>query len=361
MPSASQCQKEIDKFLGSECSACRIVGPFESSFVPMVHVNRLGAVPKSTPGKYRLIVDLSYPSGGSVNDGIESRAQTVLRLGRGTLLAKMDIRHAYRNIPVHPEDRWLLGMSWRGGELIDTVLPFGLRSAPKIFSAVADTMEWIVRKNGVRDLCHYLDDFLVFGDPGSDECARNLSALLRWVYWLGFPPVLEKVKGPSTTVTFLGVEIDSSALILRLPERRLVALRGLIASWEGQRWCLKSELQSLAGKLQHACKVVRPGRSFLRRVFELLGGVQYHHHHIKLNGGMRSDLAWWELFLESWNGVCMLHSSWLSVPDHEIYTDTSSSCGCGALWGHHWFQLRWPPSYTGVPIAPKELAPIVIA
>ena len=245
MPSASQRAKEVDKFLGSECATGRILGPFESSFVPMVHLNRIGAVPKSTPGKYRLIVDLSYPSGRSVNDGIvgslcslqyvsvESAAQTVLQLGRGTLLAKLDIRDAYRNIPVHPEDRWLLGMSWRGEVFIDTVLPFGLRSAPKIFSAVADAVEWIVRKNGVRELCHYLDDFLVFGSPGSNECAQNLSALVKWAEWLGFPLALEKVEGPSTTLTFLGVEIDTSTLMLRLPEEKLIALRSLIASWTG--------------------------------------------------------------------------------------------------------------------------------
>ena len=64
-----------------------------------------------------------------------------------------------------------MGMSWRGGVFIDIVLPFGLHSAPKIFSPVADAMEWIARKNGVRELCHYLDDFLVFGNPGSDEGA----------------------------------------------------------------------------------------------------------------------------------------------------------------------------------------------
>ena len=74
----------------------------------MVQVNRMGAVPKSTPGKYRLIVDLSYPEGQSVNSriseaqcslsyvSVEGAAQTVLRLGRGALLAKVDIRNAYR-------------------------------------------------------------------------------------------------------------------------------------------------------------------------------------------------------------------------------------------------------------------------
>ena len=127
----------------------------------MVQVNRMGAVPKSTPGRYRLIVDLSYPEGQSVNRrisealgslsyvSVEGAAQTVLHLGRGALLAKVDIRNAYRNIPVHSDDRWLLGLSWKGDIFIDTVLPFGLRSAPKIFNSVADALEWIVRSNGV--------------------------------------------------------------------------------------------------------------------------------------------------------------------------------------------------------------------
>ena len=119
----------------------------------MVQVNRMGAVPKSTPGKYRLIVDLSYPEGQSVNSrisealcslsyvSVEGAAQIMLRLGRGALLAKVDIRNAYRNIPVHPDDRWLLGLSWKGDIFIDTVLPFGLRSAPKIFNSVADALD----------------------------------------------------------------------------------------------------------------------------------------------------------------------------------------------------------------------------
>ncbi len=104
----------------------------------------------------------------------------MLKLGRGTLLAKVDIQNAYRNIPVHPDDRWLLGMSWRGEIFIDTVLPFGLRSAPKIFNAVADALEWVVRVNGVGEINYYLDDFLVLGTSGSEECADGLSTLMGW-------------------------------------------------------------------------------------------------------------------------------------------------------------------------------------
>ena len=205
------------------------------------------------------------------------------------------------------------------------------------------------------------DDFLVLGTSGSEECADGLSTLLGWTEWLGFPVAEEKVEGPTTKLTFLGIEIDAEALILRLPEEKLVALKSLLTSWKGRRWCLKSELQSLAGKLQHACKVVRPWRSFLWPVFELMKGVHHDYHHIRLNSATRSDLAWWDLFLDSWNGILMLRPARLSVPDHEIYTDASSGFGCGVIWTHHWLQFKWPQPYAAAAIAPKEMVPIVMA
>ncbi len=70
--------------------------------------------------------------------------------GPGTQLAKADIQAAYRMVPVHPDDRQLLGMRWKGQLFVETVLPFGLRSAPKIFNALADALEWILVARGVR-------------------------------------------------------------------------------------------------------------------------------------------------------------------------------------------------------------------
>ena len=62
----------------------------------------------------------------------------------------MDIKSAYRLIPVHPQDRPLLGMCWDKRVFVDNALPFGLRSAPKIFNAVADALEWIIKARGVE-------------------------------------------------------------------------------------------------------------------------------------------------------------------------------------------------------------------
>lgn len=75
-------------------------------------------------------------------------------------MAKMDIKQAYTNVPVHPQDRLLLGMCWEGQVFVDTALPFGLRSAPLIFSALAYVALWIMRQRGAANTYHYIDDFI---------------------------------------------------------------------------------------------------------------------------------------------------------------------------------------------------------
>ena len=93
-------------------------------------------------------------------------------------MTKVDMKSAYRNVPIHPEDRWLMGMLWDGDLYIDTALPFGLRSASKIFTTIADAAEWVVKQEGVDSVIHYLDNFLLVGPPASPECAGALTTLL---------------------------------------------------------------------------------------------------------------------------------------------------------------------------------------
>ena len=80
---------------------------------------------------------------------VDDAARVIEASGWGAYLAKVDIKNAYRIIPVHPEDRALLGMQWEGALYVDAALPFGLRSAPKIFTNVADALEWMLRERGV--------------------------------------------------------------------------------------------------------------------------------------------------------------------------------------------------------------------
>ena len=110
---------------------------------------------------------------------VDDAAREVLRQGVGSLLGKVDIKSAYRVVPVHPDDRWLLGMQWEGALYIDKTLPFGLRSAPKIFTALADAAMWILRQEGINFVIHYGDDFLVIGAPDTQECAQALATVKR--------------------------------------------------------------------------------------------------------------------------------------------------------------------------------------
>ena len=91
------------------------------------------------------------------------RNATLSSLGVGSLLAKVDIESPYRVIPVHQEDRQLLGVMWRDQCFCDGMLPFGLRSALKLFTAFADALEWCINQKEVGNVYHYLDDFIVVG------------------------------------------------------------------------------------------------------------------------------------------------------------------------------------------------------
>ena len=135
---------------------------------------KLGSCLKGTPpannGIDPVVCSLSYVS-------IDTVAAIVASLGAGSLLAKIDIESAYRLVPVHPDDRPLLGVEWSGRIYCDAMLPFGLRSSAKIFTALADALEWIVSQRGVLHIAHYLDDFVMVGAPHSSQCADCLQTI----------------------------------------------------------------------------------------------------------------------------------------------------------------------------------------
>ena len=223
---------------------------------------------KGQIGKWRLIVDLSSPRGQVLtmvltqmsspcttsNDQI---IRMVAKYGHRAQMAKFDVEAAYRNVAVHPEDRYPLGMKWRSQFYVDLALPFRLRSAPYIFNAVADMVKWIlINKYNVGDLRHYLDDFIKAGPASSDQCANNLQTSTTVCWSLGLSLHPNKCIGPSTCLVVLGIELDSLEQSARLPADKLAVLRELIQSWRLRRWCTGRQLESLIGHLHHADKVV---------------------------------------------------------------------------------------------------------
>ena len=371
-PSVRQHHQVVEAHIDVEVAAHRLIGPVPDSLASLCHCSPIGLIPKPhQPGRWRLIVDLSAPRGSSVNDAIASSlaqmhyssvldaADLIRELGPGTRMAKMDLHQAYRNLPVHADDHPLLAIRWGQSTYIDTALPFGLRSAPKIFSAFADALAWVMQEHGVNRQLHYLDDFLFLGAPGSTECAASLQTALHLCSHLGVPVASHKTEGPATQLTFLGIQIDTETMQLSLAQDKMTRILSLVLSWRSKRAATKQELQSLIGHLSHAATVVQHGRTFLRRMIDLTKQVKQPHHHLRLSADFRSDLHWWATFLPKWNGKSMIRHP---DPAHSITADASGSWGCGAFGSNGaWFQVQWPESWARFHIASKEMVPVVIA
>ena len=243
LPLAYSHPEVVTDYLQVEQVAGRMLGPLPATLSngQAVQINRVGMVPKGhNAGRWRLITDLSYPPGRSVNDGIDpglcsleytsvdTIAGIIVALGQE---AKIDMKSAYRLVPVHPDDRPLLACKWEGQVFVDSALPFGLRLAPKIFTAVADVIEWCFCEAGVRFVDHYLDDYIILGTPDAMESTKGLETVRTVARELGVPLAEDKCEGPATKLTFLGIEIDSISGVLHLPKEKLDRLNGTLAEW----------------------------------------------------------------------------------------------------------------------------------
>ena len=374
MHSALEHPEIVNEYIAKEIREGRVAGPFQLQQVPKVQVSRFGVIPKNhQPNKWRLIIDLSHPKLHSVNAGVpkelcsisyvttDDAINHILLLGKNCLLAKIDIKSAFRLIPVHPADRHLLAMAWGQGILIDKCLPFGLRSAPKLFNLMADLLAWVATDQGVYYLIHYLDDYLTAGQPNSAECQQNLSRLTAICQALGIPLAADKLAGPTTSLEFLGIQLDTSKMEARLPDKKMARLKQLITEWQRKKHAKKREILSLIGQLQHAAKVVRPGRTFVRRMYSTACSVQELDYFVRLNHEFRSDLHWWHTFLQFWNGVSFFQNVSSNTFDGVIQTDASGNWGCGGAYSNLWFQWSWGLDWTPKHIMVKELVPIVIS
>ena len=119
----------------------------------------------------------------------------------------------------------------------------------------------------------------------------------------------------------------------------MARIQELLKTWLPRKKVNKKQILSLVGTLQHAKKVVRPGRSFVSSMYLTAAKLGEMYYITQLNKAFRSDLFWWHTFLQSWNGLSILrHPSVLSHPDFCAQSDASGTRGCAAVLGFQWLQ-----------------------
>lgn len=274
--------------VNKEVSLGRVAGPFDVPPMLNLRISPIGLVPKATPGDFRLIHHLSYPEGESVNDFIDQKVCSVQyakfddavsmiqHLGNGALLAKADIKSAFRLLIVSPGDFELLGFRLDNKYYYDKCLPMGCKISCALFEKFASFLEWVVSYRARNEnTTHYLDDFLFGGAAESTGCQNLLDTFHQVCSELGVPIASEKTVFPTTSLIYLGLKLDTTAMtMISVPEEKVVRTKHRIDELSSRKKVRLTEMQSLIGLLNFLCKAIAPGRAFLRRMITKTCGLK---------------------------------------------------------------------------------------
>lgn len=317
-------------------------------------ISPLAVIPKPDGG-VRIIHDCSRPEGSAVNSFVgeieKQRFQTLDEASKlvtpNCYMAKVDLKTAYRSVNLSSQSQEVTGLKWTfpdGTEytFYDTKLPFGSKLAPHIFHRLSQAVRRMMSRRGFTIIA-YLDDFLIC-ETTKQRCIQALNILLALLRKLGFMINWSKVVDPTTKLTFLGIEIDSTAMELRLPGEKLSLLKHELAEFSKRKRASKKQLQSIAGKLNWASAVVHGGRVFLRRIIDAITPLKHDWHKAILHGEIWHDIEWWKKFLETFNGKSLILGK---IPLSSVYTDACKQGG-GGFFGCDWFYTNWENDFPVV-------------
>ena len=225
-------------------------------------------------------------------------------------------------------------------------MPFGCSISCQTWELFATFLEFCVRRaSPCGSLLHYLDDFLFGGKKDTNDCTFIMSVFMDKMQLLGVPIASDKTEGPTTKLSFLGLELDSEEMTIRIPMGKIAEIRQKIVSMLARKKCTLREMQSLIGSLNFACRAVVPGRPFCRRLINAICGLTKPHHHLNITLAMKEDLQLWLNFFTEFNGISVFHDRyWVSNEDVQLFTDSAGGAdlGFGAYFAGKWTCAHWP-------------------
>ena len=181
-----------------------------------------------------------------------------------------------------------------------------------------------------------------FGTGFSADCHRTYSAFLNICRACNIPVSQQKCCAPSTRMQLLGCIIDTEAMTISLPTRKVEDIVCHLRQLLRVRTARQRDVLSIAGKLVHAAKCIPAGRSFFRRLLDTAHSVTRPHYWVTMTADTRRDIQWWLAVLPDWNGTApLINPYWTPPADTFLYTD-ASLIGYGGVHGTEWFCAAWP-------------------
>lgn len=379
MVSAYLHEKPLAEKILKELKLGRVAGPFSFRPLQNLRISPIGIVPKKSGG-WRLIHNLSYPSGNSVNTHIDVNLtsvkytsfdkvlETISECGPNSEMGRMDISSAFRLLILHPSEFELFGFKYKDLFFVDKCLGMGLSASCNLFEKFATFLESLAReRSNSKFIEHYLDDFFFVG-CSANECFMRMSVFRQICGEVNIPLAEDKTLGPSKTIIFLGLEIDTVSMVIKIPRDKLVEAEEKLRCVLGSKKVTLRTLQSLIGLLQFCARAIPMVRAFNRRFCDATCGVKKPQHFIRVSQGMKDDIKMWLKFLEQFNGTCKFGKiKWVTNSEVNLFTDSSGNAnlGCAVYFMHHWTYFQWPDSWRDKNVMKEltflELVPILLA
>ena len=367
--SAKNYPQDVQTYLEEEIQYNAILGPFDKPPLDDLHTSPFMTREKANSASRRVIIDLSFPQGRSVNAGsakdiylgtpfalklptIDHITNRVRKLGKGCMIYKIDIKRAFRHVKLDPRDYDLLGLrqdKW----FLDTCLPFGFRHGSALFQRLSDAVHHMMCQRG-HDVINDIDDIL--GIELTSRVDASFDALSSLLERLGFEISHNKLVKPSTCVNCLGILVNTENFTLSVPPKKLQEILLMCQTWRQKVTCTKCQLQSLLGSLLFITKCVRSSRFFLNRLLDVLRSIQ-NKDQVVLSQEAQRDINWFQKFLPTFNGVTIFDHR---PTAHEIELDACLQ-GIGARWGSQVFAFSLPLGYLNYNIAHLEMLNILVA
>ena len=333
-------------------------------------IHSLGGVQKSN-GHLRPITDCSMPVDISVNNFMSGTCKKFTYKSVDTLaqlvspddfMCVTDISSTFRSVSIHPDHCTYQGFSWvTDGEVKyyeEKRLCFGLKCAPYKFDLLSQLVVDMARENGIERIVNYLDDFAIV-EESLHKCAQAQSVLIRILRKMGFAVAWSKIEPPLHKVKFLGIMVDSETMTLSLPMSKIDKLTNAIAQLESRGSATKRELESVAGLMAHCATVIKGGRTFSRRVYDLCDSVSRRGRTL-LSEEMLLDFEWWKNFCKIVNGSASI----VKRESSAAMNSDASLAGFGAWCEDDWFFGSWSSHSNSVlsvhnHVEPPPVCPMV--
>ena len=297
--------------------------PFGKNLLPGMHSSPISAVPKNTPGKFRLIVDQSRGP-HSLNSTIprfkvKVKLDSIHDLGNKLLavrkkhpkrklcLWKSDVKSAYRQLPVHPLWQIKQAVPVDGQYHIDRCNTFGNRGGGWNWDSFISLVNWIgIEKKGISDLLGYVDDNFGWEFEGNKRYYKpykkyvptKQARLLELWDELGIPHDEDKqLSGPSLRI--LGYDVDANAMTVKVPDEKKAKVVQLFRSHsrEGKPYTM-NELQSVAGSVSSTLSLYPRLRPGLRVLFDEMAEQKPGTTKLRVTKGVARSLSELASYLE---------------------------------------------------------------